>query len=206
MVLLWSIVRAIGVTFCVQLAFFRKLAGQRMYFVYTDCTDKGSDQSARKRRLSAALANNPNILYVPGDCMMHAFHSAIKDGFQLLDNIIPLVFDAKTLGGFCKYYSSMAKLVHVWRERASEVMTAWDQYHGSRNDISQEELHQLLEFGRRYPHQIVSGRWGSVEEAEQFLQERGRKNIVPVMQRVLAKNMKASKASILPVCRSLLSW
>ena len=170
------------------------MGNSRTYFVYTDCTDKGPDQSARKRRLSTMLASNNNILYIPSDCLMHAFHSAVKDGLQLLDAVIPALFDPQTLKGFTKYYSSLAKLVNVWREKASEIMSMWEQYHEHREDrtISPEELHYLLELGRRYPHQVVAGRWGSVEQAEQYLQERGRDNVVPVLLRVLARSMKAS--------------
>lgn len=173
----------------------------RTFFVYLDTSDKGSDQAARKRRLTAALAEHHSILYVPGDCYLHAFHSAVKDGLQLLDDLIPNLFEPKTLNGFTKYYGSLAKLTNLWREQAAEIMRQWDEYHqslhneklaseGCAPETLAEDLRHLLSLGRRYPHQVVSGRWGSVESAEEFLQERGKNNVVPVLLRVLARSMK----------------
>ena len=124
---------------------------------------------------------------------MHAFHSAVKDGLQMLDDLISRVFDPSILKGFKKYYGSLAKLTNFWREQAAEIMAAWDQYHQGLYDaghVSDDDMRALLKLGRRYPHQVVAGRWGSVEAAEEFLTERGQHNIVPVLLQVLSKSMK----------------
>ena len=175
----------------------RKPLTERSVTVYIDVTDRGPDQASRRRRLSNGLASVPNILYIGGDCYLHAFHSAVKDGLVLVDTLINTVFSESTPKGFRKYYASLAKLCNVWREKAKDVMDAWDKHHSERDDLTPDELEELLQLGRRYPWSIVSGRWGSVEAGEDFLLERRPDNVVPVLVRVLASSMKANASGSL---------
>ena len=175
-----------------------------------DVSDKGSDQSSRKKRISAGLAGNESILYLSGDCFLHNFHNAVKDGLKLIDELLDECFNPITLNGFTKYFSSLSKLVHFWREKAKDIMTAWEEVHdpthhhpsrpsadgangantGSEDAVQRSDVYELLKLGRRYPLCVVSGRWGSVEAAEEFILQRGRKNILPVLLQVLSRSMK----------------
>ena len=64
---------------------------------------------------------------------------------------------------------------------------AWDE------DYQREDVN-TLKLGRRYPLSVVSGRWGSVESAEDYLLLRTRERVVPTVLRVLSKHMKAQSA------------
>lgn len=184
-------------TFPTKVMTVRNPLPDRSITVFLDVTDRGADQASRRRRLANGLASNPSILYIGGDCYLHAFHNAIKDGLVLIDNMIPAVFNESTLKGFRKYYASLAKLCNVWREKAKDIMYYWDLYHSNRDDLSPKELEEMLALGRRYPWSIVSGRWGSVEAGEDFMLERKPENVIPVLLRALSSSMKAKRILML---------
>ena len=155
-------------------------------FLYLDITGKGSDQQCRKRLTSEAIAASgcPNIVYVPGICFLHMYNAAVKQGLELVDTLLNALFSKETLAGFTKYFASISKVVNCWREQAADIMAAWDE------DYKNEDI-EVLKLGRRYPLSVVSGRWGSIETAEDYLLLRTRARVVPTMLRVLSKHMKA---------------
>ena len=155
-------------------------------FLYLDITDKGSDQQCRKRLTSEAIAESgcPNVIYMPGICFLHMYNAAVKQGLELVDSLLTGLFSKDTLAGFTKYFGSISKVVNCWREQASNIMMAWDEDY-QREDVS------ILKLGRRYPLSVVSGRWGSIESAEDYLLLRTRERVVPTVLRVLSKHMKA---------------
>ncbi|CAE7386592.1 unnamed protein product [Symbiodinium natans] len=136
---------------------------------------------------AASVEDVDRIVYIPSDCYLHIFHAAVRGGLELVDELIAEAFSSETLRGFDRYYSSIAKLTNLWREKASAMMTAWQDVHDGQGEASEDT--RLL--GQRYPLSVSSGRWGSVEGAEEFLLERGRPLVEPVMLRVLSKFMKA---------------
>ena len=158
-------------------------------FLYFDVTDKGPDQNCRKRLTSERISASgcDNIIYMPGACFLHMFNACVKDGLGLVDELLRSLFSKETLCGFSKYFASIGKVVNVWREKASEVMAAWDRLHEDCDADTQK-------LGRRYPLAIVGGRWGSVEAAEDFLLLRGRSSVVSVLLEVLSKHMKSRDA------------
>ena len=117
------------------------------------------------------------------------FHACVKDGLALLDEQINNLFDKSVLQGFSKYYGSLSKIVNTWRERAADVMHAWDVAFGN------EDL-EIAKLGRRYPLAVVSGRWGSVEAAEEFMLLRGRERVAPTLLAVLSKHMRVMGAMV----------
>lgn len=157
-------------------------------FMYLDVSDRGPDQTARRRALSEHLAHPalPNILYMHGDCYLHKYHSAIKDGLQLADQMLDDFFSKDTLAGFSKYFTSVAQVVNAWRLLASEMMAGWARRHES-PAADPDTLRQ----GRRYPLSVIAGRWGSIEKAEDFLLERKKRPVEEVMLEVLSKHMRA---------------
>ncbi|CAE7248261.1 unnamed protein product [Symbiodinium sp. CCMP2456] len=58
------------------------------------------------------------------------------------------------------------------------------------------EFVKIRDMGRRYPLSVSSGRWGSVETAEEFFLERGRSLVEPCMLQVLSRSMKADRESV----------
>ena len=85
---------------------------------YLDTTDRGTDQTARKKRTACSVGSVDNLVYIASDCYLHVFHSAVRSGLVLTDSLIGECFSKEVLGGFDKYYASLAKLVNVWREKA----------------------------------------------------------------------------------------
>ncbi|CAE7487703.1 unnamed protein product [Symbiodinium natans] len=160
------------------------LSSSRSIIVYLDTTDRGTDQLARRKRTAAAVESINQVVYIPSDCYLHVFHAAVRGGLELVDQLIAETFSRDTLKGFDRYYSSLAKIVNLWREKASDMMTAWQ------NEHSQADK-DVRDLGRRYPLSVSTGRWGSVEGAEEFLLERGRKLVEPCMLQVLSRSMKA---------------
>ena len=154
--------------------------------LYFDVTDKGLDQVCRKRLTAEAIEASrcPNIVYVPGFCFLHMFHACVKGGLSLVDELMNSLFDQSVLNGFTRYFGSLSKVVNTWRERAADVMAAWTQ-HFKDADLD------TMKLGRRYPLAVISGRWGSVESAEDFMLTRGRDKVVPVLLAVLSKHMRA---------------
>ncbi|CAE7270658.1 unnamed protein product [Symbiodinium sp. CCMP2592] len=161
----------------------------RSVIAYLDTTDRGTDQTARKKRTACSVGSVDNLVYIASDCYLHVFHSAVRSGLVLTDSLISECFSKEVLGGFDKYYASLAKLVNVWREKASQVMKAWDDHHGSK-DADTRAL------GSRYPLSVSSGRWGSVENAEEFLIERGRPLLEPCILQALSSAMKADVGAL----------
>ena len=88
-------------------------------FLYFDITDKGPDQACRQRRTASSIASagKRNVIYVPGNCFMHMYHACVKDGLHLADELLNQCFSSNVLKNFRKYFASVSKLVHVWRER-----------------------------------------------------------------------------------------
>ena len=156
-------------------------------FLYLDVSDRGSDQAARKRRTKAALEARDNIVYISSDCFLHHFHNAVKNGLELVDHMIEEFFTADVLNGFKNYWSSVAKVAHVWRDKAADIMRQWEEIHAG----ADEDTRKL---GVRYPMTVVAGRWGSIESCEDYLLARGRALVEPVLVRALAKHMKADVA------------
>ena len=156
---------------------------------YLDTTDRGTDQTARKKRTACSVGSVDNLVYIASDCYLHVFHSAVRSGLVLTDSLIGECFSEEVLGGFDKYYASLAKLVNVWREKASHVMKAWDDHHGSKDA-------ETRALGSRYPLSVSSGRWGSVENAEEFLIERGRPLLEPCILQALSSSMKADVGAL----------
>ena len=155
-------------------------------FAFFDVSDRGADQAARKRRTAELLQTRGSILYVQSDCFLHNFHNAVKNGLQLVDASLAC-FSPETLKGFKKYFGSIAKVANLWREKAKAFMESWDteaEATGASNEVRA--------LGRRYPVNVVAGRWGSIEEGEDFLLQRGPELTIPVTLRVLSSSMKAS--------------
>ena len=156
-------------------------------FVYLDVSDKGSDQLARRRCMSAQLAEEtvpPNLIYLHSDCYLHMYHAAVRDSLSLADELLRDFFCVEVLDGFSKYFASVSSVASTWRLLAAEIMQAWDQNF-------QTESIQVQKLGRRYPMSVSAGRWGSIEDAESFLLERGMARVVKTVLQVLSKHMKA---------------
>ena len=189
------------------------LGSSRSIVVFIDTTDRGTDQMARKRRTASSVEAVEQIIYIPSDCYLHVFHAAVRSGLALVDQLLQECFSQHTLASFGKYYGSLGKVVNLWREKAAEIMRQWSTHHSAESEfsmpaqqasgLSQQEINDL---GKRYPLSVSSGRWGSIEAAEEFLIQRGRALTEPVLLQVLSRSMKADKNDDAAGLASLPSW
>ena len=49
---------------------------------------EGQDQMARQRRTAASVDADCHIMYIASDCYLHIFHSAVRSGLQLWDDLM----------------------------------------------------------------------------------------------------------------------
>ena len=155
----------------------------RSFFLYTDTSDAGPDQAARRKKLNAALNDVGNILYFDLNCCIHQYHLIVKEQLVLVDRFLQSVEQVFKGGHPTKYFASIAKISHYWRERVSPFVDTWEKMFGCTADVNY----------RRYPLQVVAGRWGSVDSAEEFFLARGKARLKPVLLALLSSAMKAKK-------------
>jgi hypothetical protein len=61
------------------------------------------------------------------------------------------------LGSSVKYFASVAKILHCWREHARVIFAIWKLKHGAASS---------LKHARAVPPKCCAGRWGSIAESE----------------------------------------
>ena len=140
--------------------------------------------------MKAALALIQYIFYFDGNCILHQFHLIVKDGLEMIDAFLAELSSTCKhpclSAGFAKYFASIAKITHYWRENASRFVDLWEATHGVHCGGIKYTL---------YPLKVVAGRWGSVDAAESFLLARGCKLLRPVLLKLLSKTMKVDKSA-----------
>eukprot|EP00439_Symbiodinium_sp_Y106_P048314 s6257_g6.t1 len=154
-----------------------------------DTTDAGADQVARRRHMMSAVADLNGFFYLDVNCALHQFHLMVKDNLQILENFLgslPACFSQ----GFEAYTSNLAKCANFWRTHVSHFIDSWEAIHGP-SKASDRTKPEPVAY-RRFPLQVISGRWGSIESCESFFIERSRELLEPVFLSVLSKYMKAA--------------
>ena len=167
---------------------------ENSFFIYADVTDAGPDQSLRRKLMRSALADVPHILYLDGNCLMHQYHLIVKESLVHIDAFLQSLlreptFDASWCRGgvgFSKYFASNAKIAHYWREMVDEFIKKYEAIHEGATKSGVQY--------RRYPLRVVGGRWGSIDQAEHFYLQRGKKNLQPVLMSMLSSAMKADNS------------
>ena len=168
---------------------------QNNFFIYADCTDAGPEQVARRKMLRSALADIGHVLYFDCNCIIHQYHLIVKESLLLIDKVLLGWRDTENAcrgnAAFGKYFASAAKLANYWREHVDEFIQKYEAIHTGAEKSSMPY--------RRFPLKVVGGRWGSIDQAESFYLERGKKLLQPVLMAVLSSSMKAEKkADTLP--------
>lgn len=161
--------------------------------MFFDTTDAGSDQAARRKQALAALAgcdsDMPGVFYMDSNCLLHQYHLMVKEQLQSIDQaLLELARSASENDKdylFERYFGSIAKTVNFWRENVHEVISSWENIHGSK---APEGINY-----RAYPLRVVSGRWGSIENAESFMLKRSRQYLQPALLGVLSSRVKANR-------------
>ncbi|CAE7562245.1 unnamed protein product [Symbiodinium sp. CCMP2592] len=197
--------QALGVPFGHKIANLRQWLGlfcsygqgkltERSVFIYCDTTDAGSDQTARRRHVAAALATVDCVLYFDCNCLLHQFHLIVRESLQLMDAMLVELRQShpETTRDFQGYCSSLAKATNFWRSHISAFIDVWEKLHGTSAKTPHTDPDSVKY--RRLPLAFVAGRWGSIEDSERFYIQRSRKLLEPVFLGVLSKYVKANPA------------
>jgi hypothetical protein len=99
-------------------------------------------------------------------CLMHGQQLVVSDGLKIVD-----VYCKQRRCGWL-FFSTLAKLVHLWRDNASDFDNIWRQ-----------QLH--TEPCRRLIAKCIAGRWGSVIDTLKDLRSRGLVNVLRVFKHFL---------------------
>jgi hypothetical protein len=113
--------------------------------------DGGSDQVAYKRLSKVANQNRLFAIDFESDCLLHIYQLIYKTGLLCIDAW--LAHNRYTW----KYYGSVAKLFHVWRDLAVRYFKCWVILFGP-------ERAMLCAFAN--PPMCISGRWGCISRCE----------------------------------------
>ena len=127
-------------------------------FIFTVTEDAGSDQKAGRSRILAEVYNSDteelkcddykHVWYWDVSCLVHQFNLIVGSQLASLDQCLT------GLGKEYKYYSSLAKLIHTWRNIPKHIMSMFPPDHFA--------AHHL-------PPSPCAARWGCVHELEAFL-------------------------------------
>jgi hypothetical protein len=114
----------------------------------------------------------PGVTAWDTDCMMHHGQNIYKTGLLATDRWL------KGRGIGFKYYSSLAKISHLLRDKATAVFNSAIALFGTK---------VAMDHTRRIFPSCIAGRWGSCSAVEKRLVSMGREIVVPVLVHVLSK-------------------
>ena len=126
-------------------------AGVIEIFAYT--SDRGSDQAKVRKVMNVEVLQSPSRLFVDSDCMMHASQLSFRSTLSALDTWLA------DSGRSWRFFSSLAKLSNLWRERARAVFKAGRELFGI--DWATDHVRVMVPA-------CISGRWGSVAAVEDY--------------------------------------
>ena len=148
---MWSL----GCPFWADLPLHHDKAGGCVCETYIVLTDEGSDESLMKRMaeedsvaIDKLLTLNVMVCVWKLACFMHIYHLIVKKSLKTGDLI------AAALGKSMKYYSTIAKILHVWRDYSKTIHGLW-----ARISTGAAKLYAF-----KRPPRAISGRWGTIDE------------------------------------------
>eukprot|EP00969_Alexandrium_andersonii_P368038 15472003-Alexandrium_andersonii.AAC.1 len=124
-----------------------------------------------KREIQA----DPNTLFLPFDCLHHAASLMRKTSLLLTDSFL------QSASREWKYFSSVAKVVNIWRANAKIIFAFWSRSYGSLEAMQQ---------ACKLPPRCLSGRWNSVSETEKFILSKTAGHFVAAMKHAVQKLQK----------------
>lgn len=143
-------------------------------FLY--CSDCGPDQVLMGKMIQALLLPVPFAIWIHSPCFAHQGQLIVKTGIARIDTFL------KQIQRKWRYFASLTKLVHCWRDRCREMFVAWKSFHG---------ICHAQQFAKKLPPRCIAGRWLSVGTTEARLALIGsspcerRAILVPVLESVL---------------------
>ena len=106
-------------------------------------SDGGSDQMKFRRVMKLETETNGSAIVVDATCVLHSGALVFRSGLVLIDNWLQRV------GAPFKYYSSLAKLMHIWRDNARQVFLSW---------LARFGAVEAVRHAKRMPPRCIAGR------------------------------------------------
>lgn len=139
-------------------------------------SDRGPDQVKFRSVAASECAEDLWTWWWAADCSCHCAHLCVKTGLTAADQF--LASENKSY----KHFATIAKVINLWRAKAHLMFRSFEKHWGTKT---------ALEHADKLPPRALSGRWGSVEHAECWLDDAGAALLTPVLQDVLAKTANA---------------
>jgi hypothetical protein len=136
------------------------------FSVYMMATDGGPDQILCRSSMMADTKYDLSCLMFEGNCLQHRNALISKTLLLTLDRWL-----VKNRAQF-KYYSSLAKCVHIWRAYHLKVYAAWVRFFGA-VDANREAKSMVS--------RCISGRWGSIFDTQARLKRAGSRRLSRVL-------------------------
>ena len=128
-------------------------------------SDGVSDQMKFRRVMKLETKTNVSAIVVDATWVRHSGALVFRSGLVLIDNWLQRV------GAPFKYYSSLAKLMHIWRDNARQVFLSW---------LARFGAVEAVRHAKRMPPRCIAGRWGSISVVENLLLEAGQDQVQSV--------------------------
>ena len=118
---------------------------------------------------------NPHIIFLDTDCFLHQYQLMVKADLDHADVLFRTEFKANY-----NFYSSLSKLMIVWRNNAREMFSEWaKRFPGPSSS-----------FAARVPPKCIRGRWGAVSLCAKFVLAPPREDLVCVFNALCDSNYK----------------
>ena len=128
----------------------------RVWKLWSATTDSAADAKAARRRVARELEANLSALWTEVDCFNHQYASLRAFLLVIMDEIlVALEIDQHV----SKFYSAVAKLVHSWREKPSEMFNVFLRFGAG----------VAAHCAGTVPPAPLAGRWHRMRELEDFL-------------------------------------
>eukprot|EP00969_Alexandrium_andersonii_P326157 14411655-Alexandrium_andersonii.AAC.1 len=97
-------------------------------------------------------------LFFDTDCFMHQAHIIVRGALEVLDQNMARLMPQRPQP--LRYYSTLAKIMHQWRDGARRIFVAWRESFGAE---------AALKYARKVPPKPLVGRWGNTQLCEDRL-------------------------------------
>ena len=129
---------------------------ERSLWIFTSTSDCGPDQAVCRRNVAARIRPLRIICFLSMDCLCHQGHIIASGGLLMIDQLL------RDSSVPWTYYSSLCKLIHLWRDMSRQIYSEWKRRYGP----ASAERHVA-----RLPPKCVAARWLSVGESEKYMIE-----------------------------------
>ena len=117
-------------------------------------TDAGPDEIYYRKLVGLKCEEHDWLTVWPISCFKHQAHIIVEGGLKIIDK-------ALADGNYdFRYFSSITKIVQCWRADAGKIFNAWCTVFSNG---------EALRVCKKLPPRAISGRWGSVTDAEAHL-------------------------------------